>query len=242
MIAEILETKRSEVEALKKAEFGQRPRPLRRPVFDRPVNIIAELKRRSPSAGFIREIDEERIDVYGRYAKIISVVTDSTYFGGSYDFLSQVAGSTSLPILCKDFIIDRVQIDRAYAAGADMVLLIARILPKEELESLYAYACMRGLMCLIELHGTSDMEKIGAMTPEMVGVNGRDLDTLGMDLHRVEEMLPALSAPFRVAESGIRSRSDVERMLKAGANGFLIGEALMRAENPERLFEELLNG
>jgi indole-3-glycerol phosphate synthase len=242
MIAQILKTKRHEVEVLEKTAFGPRKRPLRKPVFDGPVNIIAELKRRSPSAGFLGEIDPERISIYGRYAKAISVLTDATYFGGSYEFLAQVADISALPILCKDFIIDPRQIDRAWSAGADLILLIARILTRQELEALRAYARMLGLACLIELHDRADMEKIEGMHPDMIGVNGRDLDTLDVDLDRVAEMLPEVVAPFRVAESGIRSRQDIKRMARAGANGFLIGETLMRSSHPERLFEELLHG
>lgn len=253
MIAEILKTKQKEIEALKKDAFGPRKRRVRegrvregrvvRPlVFDGGTNIIAELKRRSPSAGYLSEITPERISVYGRYAKAISVLTDAVYFGGSYEFLNEVAGVTSLPVLCKDFIIDRVQIDRAYAAGADLVLLIARILTKKQLFELYAYARELGIECLVELHDGADAEKADGMHPNIVGVNGRDLDTLEMDLDKVERMLARVSAPFRIAESGIRSRRDIERMQASGANGFLIGEALMRSDDPETVFGELLHG
>jgi indole-3-glycerol phosphate synthase len=248
MIAEILKTKQKEIEALKKDAVGPRKRPVRegrvvRPlVFDGGTNIIAELKRRSPSAGYLSEITPERISVYGRYAKAVSVLTDATYFGGSYEFLNEVAGATSLPVLCKDFIIDRVQIDRAYAAGADLVLLIARILTKEQLFGLYAYARELGIECLIELHDRADAEKVDGMHPSIVGVNGRDLDTLEIDLDKVADMLACVTAPFRIAESGIRSRQDIERMQASGANGFLIGETLMRSDDPETVFGELLHG
>ncbi len=169
------------------------------------------MKRRSPSAGFIGEIDQERIADLRHYAKAISVLTDATFFGGSYEFLSRGGRRNRLPILCKDFIIDPVQIDRAYAAGADLVLLIARILTRQELTYLYAYARMLGLTCLIELHDRADMEKLEGMRSGMIGVNGRDLDTLEMDLDRVARMLPDVAAPFLIAESGIRSRQDIER-------------------------------
>jgi indole-3-glycerol phosphate synthase len=242
VIEKILETKRREVQALGEAVFPPRKGPVRRLVFDGAVNIIAELKRRSPSAGTIGEIDEARIATYDRYAKAISVLTDASYFGGSYEFLAEVADATTVPILCKDFIIDPAQIDRAFAAGADLVLLIARILTRKDLESLRAHAHTLGLACLVELHDRADMEKIEGMHPDMIGINGRDLDTLTMDLSRVAELLPEVRAPFRIAESGIKSRQDIERMKRAGANGFLIGETLMRAPHPEAVFEELLDG
>lgn len=252
MIAEILKTKREEVMALKRAGLARRERRIRkgpvreervRPlVFDEHTNVIAELKRRSPSAGFLREIAPERISVYDRYAKAISVLTDATYFGGSYEFLSEVAGAASLPILCKDFIIDPVQIDYAYAAGADLVLLIARILTKEELAGLHAYAKGLGMECLVELHDMADIEKVEGTQPAVVGVNARDLDTLEISLDRAAKILGRVAAPFRIAESGIRSRADIERMQASGANGFLVGEALMRSPDPEAVFEELLHG
>jgi indole-3-glycerol phosphate synthase len=242
MIEKILKTKREELAKLGRDAFAPREKPVRHLSFDGDVNIIAELKRHSPSAGFLREVTPERIAVYGRYAKAISVLTDSTYFGGSYEFLSEVAEATTLPVLCKDFIIDRVQIDRAYAAGADLVLLIARVVTKEELSRLYAYARGLGMECLVELHGEADMEKIEGMSPDVVGINARDLDTLEINLDTVAKMLGRVTAPFRIAESGIKSRQDIERMQASGANGFLIGEAFMRSDNPEAVFEELLHG
>lgn len=242
MIARIIEAKRREVEALEARSFGPRKRPVRKLVFDGPINIIAELKRKSPSAGFMGEISEERIFAYTRYSRAISVLTDAAFFGGSYEFLAEVAGKTHLPVLCKDFVIHRKQIDRAWAAGADLVLLIARILTKAQLEALYGHALALGLSCLVELHGREEADKLAGIDPDIVGANARDLDTLEIDLDKAAETLPHLSAPFRVAESGIKSRQDIERMQEAGANGFLIGETLMRSQDPAATFEELLHG
>jgi len=242
MIERIVEVKKLEVEGLAGRSFGPRQRPVRKLVFDGPVNIIAELKRKSPSAGFIGEMDEGRIAAYTRYARAISVLTDSFFFGGSYGFLNHVAGMTDLPLLCKDFIIDRKQIDRAYTAGADLVLLIARILTKAQLEMLYGYARDLGLSCLVEAHRREELDKIAGLDPEIVGVNSRDLDTLEIDLEKAARTLACVTAPVRIAESGIRSRDDIERMAKAGANGFLVGETLMRSKEPAATFEELLHG
>jgi indole-3-glycerol phosphate synthase len=243
MIEAILKTKRHEVLTLKHVGFfGRRTKPFRPLVFSGSVNIIAELKRRSPSAGFIGEIDEDRIRCYTNHAKAISVLTDRTYFGGSPEFLQTVASQTPLPVLCKDFIIDTIQIDLAYAMGADLVLLIARILQKEELETLYAYAGQLGLACLVELHDHDDMDKVEAIEPPIIGVNARNLDTLEMDLEAAGQLLAEAKAPIKIAESGLRSRRDIERMMARGANGFLIGETLMRSNDLETTFEELLHG
>lgn len=238
MIDAILATKRKEIERLKGRRFPPREKPFIPLAFGDGVNIIAELKRRSPSAGAIAEIDEERIAVYSRYAKGISVLTDKTWFSGSFDLLEEVAGKTRLPILCKDFIIDESQIDLACSKGADIVLLIARILDKERLKTLYLYARELGLNCLVEIHRKEEIDRIDGLQPEIIGVNARDLDTLRIDLGSVEEMLSCVDAPMRIAESGIKSRQDIERLGRA--NGFLIGETLMRAKEPEAVFRELL--
>jgi indole-3-glycerol phosphate synthase len=240
MIARILATKRQEVESLKRGTYGQRRKPVIPLACNDPVNIIAELKSRSPSAGFIAEVDSERIRAYSRYGSAISVVTDRTYFGGSLQFLAEVAEMTDLPVLCKDFIIDPVQIDLAYAAGADLVLLIARILSGEQLEALYAHARDLGLACLVELHGAEDMDKLTGLDAPILGVNARDLDTLAIDLDAAARLLSQLDAPVRVAESGIKSRRDIERL--GCANAFLIGETLMRSRDVGWTFRELLHG
>ncbi len=239
MIDRILETKRQEVSRLR-AGTHRRQKPVIPLLCTQPVNIIAELKRRSPSAGFIADIDDERIRTYGRYATAISVLTDATYFGGSFQFLAEVAEESDLPILCKDFIIDPVQIDLAYAAGADLVLLIARILTEKNLKALYAHAADLGLACLVEIHGPEDLAKIEGLNAPIIGVNARNLDSLEMDLDAAARLLEELDSPVRVAESGIRSRADMERM--KNANAFLIGETLMRSKDVSRTFEELLYG
>jgi indole-3-glycerol phosphate synthase len=240
MIRAILETKREEVRALKVLRFKERQKPVTRLQLKGPVNIIAELKRKSPSRGFIGDVDDERIAAYSRHAIAISVLTDHTYFGGSFDFLEEVAGKSPLPILAKDFIIHESQIDCAYARGADMVLLIARILGKERFEALYGHAKALGLECLVEIHGREELEHILAVNPPIVGVNARDLDTLKIDLDQAVSLLSSVVAPVRVAESGITSRRDMERF--KGAQVFLIGETLMKSYDIDATFGELLNG
>jgi indole-3-glycerol phosphate synthase len=241
MISAILESKREEIEQMGALRPGPRRRPLMPLVFngpDGPVNIIAELKSKSPSAGFLGEVEAERVAIYSKYARGISVLTDRTYFGGSFELLEQIAGRTDLPLLCKDFIIDESQIDLAYAKGADLILLIVRILSKERLSALYAHAKALGLSCLIEIHDSWELGRIPAIIPQIIGVNARDLSTLRIDFDTALAVLSRINSPIRIAESGIKSRHDIERF--KAANGFLIGEMLMRSRDLEATFAELL--
>jgi indole-3-glycerol phosphate synthase len=240
LIGEIVETKKKEVEMLKMFKPTPRTKPVIPLTLKEGVNIIAELKRKSPSAGALGEIDDERVACYSRYATAISILTDATYFNGSFEILADVAGRIELPILCKDFFIDRAQIDLAYAKGADLILLIARILDKEQMKNLYDYARRLGLNCLVEVHAVDELEKIADLDAQIVGVNARDLDTLVIDLERGKEILSHVNAPVRVAESGIKSRKDIEGF--HNVNCFLIGETLMRSRNLESTFRELLYG
>ncbi len=242
MIEQIIETKKREVAALLGVKPGSRTKTVRPLLLKDGVNIIAELKRKSPSAGDLGEIDDERIAVYSRYATAMSILTDRTYFNGSFDILAETAQKTDLPILCKDFFIDECQIDLAYAKGADLILLIVRILDDRRLLQLYEYARSLGLECLVEIHTLDELARIKSMGAAIVGVNGRDLDTLTIDLNRSHEIISQVDAPVRIAESGIRTRQDIARFREA--NCFLIGETLMRAGDAASLsatFEGLLH-
>lgn len=239
MIDKIIQNKREEVKNLIGQRFAPRAKPIIPFVADEQINIIAELKRKSPSAGFIADIDDTRIAVYSKYAKAISVLTDKVFFGGSMDFLTEVTQSTPLPVLCKDFIIDPVQIDVAYSAGADLILLIVRVLNAQELATLYTHARDMGMECLVELHTASEIPRISSISPSVVGVNARNLDTLHIDLDYASALLTQVQSQVRVAESGIKTRDDINR-LKECANAFLIGETLMRSTNLESTFEDLL--
>ncbi len=240
MIERIIKTKKREIAALKTLKMEERIKPVIPFMLKKGVSIIAELKRKSPSAGVMAEIDDKRISIYSRYAAAISVLTDNIFFGGSFDVLADVAGKTELPVLCKDFILEKTQIDFAYAKGADLILLIARILHKEQMKVLYDYARKLGLNCLVEVHTTKELDKIADLRAEIVGVNARNLDTLAVDLDMAREILSRVDTPVRVAESGIRTRKDIERF--HDANCFLIGETLMRSPDLEATFRELLYG
>ncbi len=240
MIRQIMKTKKKEIAALQGRRVPPRTRPVTPFNLKEGINIIAELKRKSPSAGNIGEIDDRRIAIYSQYATAMSILTDATYFGGSFEVLAEVAAKTNIPILCKDFLIDESQIDFAWSKGADLILLIARILEEDRLKVLYDYAHNLGLNCLVEIHEAKELKKISHLNANIVGINARDLDTLTIDLEKAKEIMPLIKAPVRVAESGIKTRADMEGF--KSANCFLIGETLMRSNDLESTFQGLLYG
>jgi len=225
-----------------------RPDPARRERFVRALGgpglaIIAECKRRSPSAGAL--IDEggspgarwfALADAYRRGgASALSVLTEQDHFGGSLADLQSVA-PTGLPRLRKDFIVDQGMLYEACLFGADAVLLIAAILPDAELRSLRECARELGLAVLLEVHDERELERALAVEPELLGVNARDLRTLTVDLTTIERLMPRVPKDLpKVAESGIRTLDDLRRVRAAGADAVLIGETLMRAADPAAL-------
>ena len=201
------------------------------------VGVVAEIKRRSPSQGDIRpELDPV---VYAQgYARGgaagISVLTEARHFGGSLEDLVAVAQSVQIPVLRKDFIIDELQLLEALAAGASAVLLIARVLPPARLAALARTAADLGLGTLIEVHTERELEPALAAAGTAVGVNARDLDTLAMDPAGAERLLARIPGDVvTVAESGIASRADVERVARAGADYVLVGTSVARQDDPE---------
>ncbi|ARM77173.1 indole-3-glycerol phosphate synthase TrpC [Acidianus manzaensis] len=192
--------------------------------------IIAEYKRASPS-GFL--MDRDPVE----YAKIveslgasgISVLTEEKYFKGSYDFLLKISKTVNIPVLMKDFIVTEQQIDTGFNLGADSVLLIVRILTERELESLLLYARSYKIEPLVEVHDKNDLEIALNVGAKLIGVNSRDLATLKIDLEKTKELLQLIpNNVVKVAESGITTREQLEELRKAGANGFLIGSAIMK--------------
>ncbi len=195
------------------------------------INVIAEIKKASPSSGFIADIDLDKIlPLYEKYASAISVLTDEKFFKGGFDVLRSVASRVNLPVLCKDFIIDKAQIDKAYECGADMVLLIVRILNKKKFTELYSYAKSLGMDVLVEIHAKNEVDFVVNYGCDMVGVNSRNLDTLEISLTRALEILNMLGDRFiRIAESGIKIKEDID-YLKNSCEAFLIGESLLKGE------------
>lgn len=204
--------------------------------------IIAEFKRASPSKGDINtgKDPQEQASSYIEYgADAISVLTDTPFFKGTIEDLAAVREAVDAPILCKDFVIDEIQIERAEVAGANLILLIAAALEEERLKELYSYAAAKGLEVLMEVHNEEELEKALKTDAKIIGVNNRDLKTFTVDLAVTERLAPKVKAAgaFLISESGIKTEEDIERVLKAGANGILVGEAFMMADNLESLLK-----
>jgi indole-3-glycerol phosphate synthase len=212
---------------------------LRRPS----VAVIAEVKRRSPSAGSIREdLDPaDRAERYARHgAAAISVLTDEPFFGGSLDDLRAAVARTAVPVLRKDFILDELQIVEARAAGAAAVLLIVRALPQPRLTALLACATDAGLDALVEVHTAAEAGRALDAGAAILGVNSRDLDSFRIDTAAAWAILRAVPRDrLAVAESGMASPADVEAAAAAGADAVLIGTALSRAADPGTLLTAL---
>lgn len=207
------------------------------------VALIAEHKRRSPSAGVIRDgvALEQVVAAYERGgAAALSILTEGPSFGGSLDDLSAARAATELPILRKDFIVEGYQIDEALLAGADAVLLIVAALGPEELRTLLGHARRLGLGALVEIHDEHELELALEAGAEMIGINNRDLTTLQVDVSRTFELRHRVPPEkVVVAESGFSRRDQIELLLQARVDGVLIGEALMRSPDIERACREL---
>jgi indole-3-glycerol phosphate synthase len=208
------------------------------------ISLIAEYKRRSPAAGDLPRGADPVEDVVRAYerggAAALSILTDGEHFGGSLADLRAARAVTDLPILRKDFLIDRYQLYEAAAAQADAVLLIVAALEREELEQLHAEADALDLDCLVEVHDADELEAALAVDAEVIGINNRDLGDFSVDLERTFELLPDIPAGKTVvSESGIRSSEQVAELERVGVDAVLIGETLMRADDPERVCREL---
>jgi indole-3-glycerol phosphate synthase len=205
--------------------------------------VIAELKRRSPSSGSIREdLDPaSRAISYARNgAAALSVLTDGPYFGGSVEDLRTAADNCSLPILRKDFILEEIQVLEARAAGAAAVLLIVRALGADRLVDLLRYSVELGLDALVEVHTLAELELALESGAQIVGINSRDLDTFVIDVAAAWRLLGRVPQDrVAVAESGILTRGDAARAAEAGADAVLVGTALSASSAPDRLLREL---
>jgi indole-3-glycerol phosphate synthase len=207
------------------------------------VGLIAEVKRRSPSQGTIRAdldpVQHARAYVRGG-ALAVSVLTDEAHFGGSLADLERVVAAVPVPVLRKDFILDELQIIEARGAGASAVLLIVRVLARERLLALARAAARWQLQTLVEVHSENELEAALATEPGAIGVNARDLSTFAVDLRRAEAVIRKVPATVAVvAESGIESRADVERVAAAGADYVLVGTSVARQDDPENAVRAL---
>lgn len=211
---------------------------------DTHMNIISEIKRASPSKGMINEhVDpvQQAEQYVANGAQAISVLTDETFFKGSMDDLKAVAERVNVPVLCKDFIIDSVQIDIAKAYGASMILLIVSALDVSTLKSLYAYAKESGLEVLVEVHNEEEMQQAIELDSSIIGINNRDLKSFNVDLKNTGRLADLVKnkETILISESGIKSREDVIEVESLGADAILIGETLMRADSLTEAFQSL---
>lgn len=208
------------------------------------INIIAELKKASPSKGIIRpEFDVIKLSrmLTDNGAAALSVLTEQFYFKGSLEYLKQVKANVDIPILRKDFIFDPYQLYEAKASGADAILLIAAALDKQLFTALHTVARQLGLYVLSEIHNQTELDMVLEVDVDIIGVNCRDLKTFKTDLKITEQLLAAIpDNKVKVAESGIKTHQDINNLSKQGANAFLIGETVMSAADSGTALRQLM--
>jgi indole-3-glycerol phosphate synthase len=264
VLARILQSTRAEVEARKQqltgAQLRERiaddarpaagqslrdgaPRGFRAALTRPGIAVIAEFKRRSPSAGTLRD-DADLATLVAAYerggASALSVLTEQPNFGGALADLTAARGVVGLPVLRKDFIVDEYQLLEARAAGADAVLLIVAALDDETLASLHSAARELTLDVLVEVHDREEVARALDVGAELVGVNNRDLRDFSVDVGRTSRLREAIpNAVAVVSESGIASAEQLRTLAGEGVDAVLVGERLMRAENPEQALREL---
>jgi indole-3-glycerol phosphate synthase len=241
------ERRRAEV-PLEDLERRLAERPEQRPFGEalvRPgLSVVAEFKRRSPSAGEIRAgaTPGEIAHAYDEAgAAALSVLTEAPHFGGSLEDLREAREACELPILQKDFIVDSYQVYEAAVAGADAVLLIVAVLNGDQLARLYEEARGLDLDVVVEVHKESELETALTVDADIIGINNRDLDDFSVDVQTTFELITDVPAGKTVvSESGIADRGTLDELERVGVDAVLIGEALMRADNPGAKLRELI--
>jgi indole-3-glycerol phosphate synthase len=217
----------------------------------RGLNVIAEVKKASPSAGLIRA-DFDPVQIATTYercgANAISVLTDETYFQGSLAYLTAVKAAVAVPVLRKDFIVDPYQVYEARVAGADAILLIAEALNPADLLDLLILSNQLTLTALIEVHGMESLLQMRSLVgfPQknysVLGVNNRDLATMTVDINNTARLAELVDNKRElIAESGVKTRADVEKLIRIGVGGVLIGQTLCESENIEEKYNALFN-
>jgi len=255
MLNRIITQKRDEVKQRKeslplsglKERIAQRQAPLdlAAALSGDQIQLIAEVKKASPSRGLLCP-DFNPVKLAKEYAQggaaAISVLTEVNYFGGSLDHLAAIREAISLPLLRKDFIFDPYQIYESRAYGADALLLIAGILSQGQLEELLSLSHSLGLKCLVEVHSEAEVDRALVSRAKIIGINNRDLSTFNVDINttrRLRALLP--QQQIVVSESGISSRRDIEKLKGWGINAVLIGEALVTAGDIQTKMQELIS-
>jgi len=253
ILDEILAAKREEIKELKekfKLPLEQKKLPkvrnFEKAIKGRRLGLIAEVKASSPSAGTIVK-DYDPVSIARIYenagVNAVSVLTDRKYFSGSIDHLVDVRKAVKLPLLRKDFIIDASQIFESRLAGADAVLLIARILGQDELENLIRTTQDLGMTPLVEVHSVKEAQSALDAGARVIGINNRDLNTLKVDLSttvNIMNELPQLKKKVLISESGIREKADVDLLRELGINAILVGEAILQSSDIRQKIKELL--
>ncbi|WP_261128855.1 indole-3-glycerol phosphate synthase TrpC [Bacillus sp. Marseille-Q3570] len=248
MLEQIVQTKKQELsnypKTFEKVTYTQRSLEKAISNSNQKLGLIAEVKRASPSKGIIRE-DFHPVDIAKTYeaagADAISVLTDKTYFQGHPDYLTQIKKAVDLPVLRKDFIIDPVQVEESKSMGADAILLIKAILDPVQMKELYQYAKELGLEVLLEVHSKAEVEEVfSQLTPELLGINNRDLNTFKTSVSHTREIASVIPEEVTyISESGIKTNKDVDLVHQAGASGILVGETLMRSQSISTCIESL---
>lgn len=210
----------------------------------RPIRLIAEVKKASPSAGVIRA-DFDPVAIARTYeqhgAACISVLTDEHFFQGHLDYLVAVRRAVSIPVLRKDFVIDRYQVVEARAAGADCILLIAECLDDCTLRDLYFFASELGMESLVEIYEPDNLDRVVKLGARLIGINNRNLRDMKTDLSHTLSLRDRVPpGAILISESGIHTRSDVDRLEQAGVQAILAGETLMRSPNIGQKLDDLL--
>jgi indole-3-glycerol phosphate synthase len=257
ILQEIVEHKKQEIaeakdrlpeSELRKQAFGMRER---RPFFKRlekhgtaEINVVAEIKRASPSRGIIRK-DPDIAKYASEYelggAKALSVLTDSHYFKGRTSDFIKARNNTSLPVLRKDFLISSYQIYESSVMGADAVLLIVRILSRQQLKDYLDLCWEIGMDVLVETHSKKDIEEATRAGAKLIGINNRNLSSFDTNVEISVQLAPLITqGQIVVAESGIRTREDIEKLMEAGIWNFLIGESLVKAKDKTAFLKTLL--
>ena len=220
------------------------PRDFLRAISQEKMQLIAEIKKFSPSKGLLhRDLDPSSMaHIYRESgAAAISVITDEKYFQGNLDYLRRVRKEVDLPLLRKDFIIDEYQVYESAAFHADAVLLITAILTQEKLERLIKQCQTLGMDCLVEVHNEAELEKALISPARIIGINNRDLNTFNVDINTTRRLLPKIPQGIVVvSESGITTREDILKMMEFGVNAVLIGESLVTADDISAKIKELM--
>ncbi len=248
----ILEAKKKKIEVLRKNEEGIRSlikkapkvRSLRSAICrENKISVIAEIKQASPSAGILRrEFDplDLAINLQAAGAKALSILTEEEFFLGKNSYIETIRARSEIPLLRKDFIIDEIQVLESRALGADAVLLIMRLLDEQKYDRLYHAAKEEGMEVIVEVHTQKELRRALKLPAEIIGVNNRNLQTLKVDVRRTKTIAPFIPAGIaKIGMSGISSVKDMLLYKGVGLDAVLIGESLMRQEQPQDKLKEL---